>query len=29
MRELLTAMDREPKLKLVNAEMPVVKVAAN
>jgi small-conductance mechanosensitive channel len=29
MRELLTSMDREPKLKLVNAEMPVVKVAAN
>jgi small-conductance mechanosensitive channel len=28
MRELLTAMDREPKLKLINAEMPVVNLAA-
>jgi len=27
MRELLAALDREPKLKLVSAELPVAKVA--
>jgi hypothetical protein len=27
MRELLSALDHEPKLKLVSAEMPVAKAA--